>query len=210
MPDYKLKNGATLSEEDLLELAQDNGMTPEEFLEANKDSFENIEGQEDPTLGLNERRYINLPGGKTVYEDNYMSTTAGKTVKYPKTTRQPAREVTFPGTFEEYAAMPGIEQQIQIEDLSLAADVGTITKPEDRISKAKKEAQAASDAVTIDTIPIDQVADKYFGIQFAPKKIIQVQTGGIDGRTMMPQSVVDEDKLEEYLQDKYPLYQQYK
>ena len=210
MPDYKLKNGSILSEEDLLELAQDNGMTLEEFLEANKDSFENIEGQEDPTLGLNERRYINLPGGKTVYEDDYMSTTAGKTVKYPKTTRQPAREVTFPGTFEEYAAMPGIEQQIQIEDLSLAADLGTITKPEDRISKAKKEAQAASDAVTIDTIPIDQVADKYFGIQFAPKKIIQVQTGGIDGRTMMPQSVVDEDKLEEYLEDKYPLYQQYK
>jgi hypothetical protein len=40
MPDYKLKNGSILSEEDLLELAQDNGMTPGEFLEANKDSFD--------------------------------------------------------------------------------------------------------------------------------------------------------------------------
>jgi len=205
---YKLKDGSIIGEDDLIFFAEQEGITPEEFIAQYVDVSE--PQPEDPTLGLNERRYISLASGETVYEDDYMSTTAGKTVKYPKTTRQPAREVTFPGTFEEYAAMPGIEQQIQIEDLSLAADLGTITKPEDRISKAKKEAQAASDAVTIDTIPIDQVADKYFGIQFAPKKIIQVQTGGIDGRTMMPRPVVDEDKLEEYLQDKYSLYQEYK
>lgn len=129
MPDYKLKSGGIITEQEIALYAEELGITPEQFLEENKYMFEDDE--------------VSAPAFK-----------------------------------------------LDLENLP----------------KDKEGIQAAVNSIVPEN-SYDEIAEKYFDLKNAPKKMVQVPSGMFGTTTSYVQ---DDDRLEEYLGDKYEQYLSYK
>jgi len=204
---YKLKDGSIIGEEDLIFFAEQEGITPEEFIAQYVDASEPQAENAEPAYFAPERRFITFPnGGPTVYEDLYLKDSAGKTVTIPRTTRRNAYTTTYPDTFEEYALQVGAD--IMKEDMSIAADVGKTQAT--GITKTAIDAKQSINEKIASIVPENshkEIAEEYFKLQYAPKKVYGTSSFG--GGVSYDVDENYEQKFKDYLGDRYDDYLNY-
>ena len=138
MPNYKLKNGGILTEQELALYAEELGLTPEQYLEEKSFLFE------DPTAPK-PRRFIRYKG-VDIFEDEY---------------NPPKNDSRYPPTFDEYAKLtnrPIVTQEAAVDLGTTKIAEGSLTQ---QASDINTRAREASLAVTEDTVK-DKFAETYF------------------------------------------------